>query len=216
MPAANHSSNPVRSLLKQLPIYAEFKQLGHYPDYWWWKLRGEPRRIPHVLKQRAVLEYADKFGLKTMVETGTYYGEMIAAVANRFRRIYSIELDHPLAQRAQHRFRHQSHVEVIEGDSQTVVPQLLQRINERCLWWLDAGYCGWVGEIGNPNRLGSEFKAILDDPRFEHIILMDDADGINGEGGSPTLDQLIAMIETNYPGRHVEVARNIIRITPKE
>ena len=216
MPPANRSANPVRSLLKQLPIYAEFKQLGHYPDYWWWKLRGEPRRIPHVLKQRAVLEYAKKFNLTVLVETGTYYGEMIAAVTKRFRQIYSIELNHELAQRAQLRFRHQSHVEIIEGDSQTVVPQLLKRINERCLWWLDAGYCGWVGEVGNPNRLGSEFKAILDDRRYQHVILMDDADGINGEGGSPTLEQLIAMIEANYSDRRVEVARNIIRITPKE
>ena len=215
MPPASRSASPVRSLLKQLPIYAAFKQLGHYPDYWYWKLRGEPRRIPHVIKQRAVLEYAAKFHLTTLVETGTYYGEMIAAVTNRFRRIYSIELDRDLALRAQQRFRNQGHVEILEGDSQKVVPQLLRQINERCLWWLDAGYCGWVGEIGNPNRLGSEFKAILDDRRFPHVILMDDADGINGEGGSPTLEQLVAMIEQNYPDRRVEVARNIIRTTPK-
>lgn len=215
MPPASRSANPVRSLLKQLPIYSAFKQLGHYPDYWYWKLRGEPRRIPHVIKQRAVLEYAGKFGLITLVETGTYYGEMIAAVANRFRRIYSIELDHELAHRAQQRFRNEPQIKVIEGDSQKVVPQLLEQIDEPCLWWLDAGYCGWVGEIGNPNRLGSEFKAILDDRRFQHVILMDDADGINGEGGSPTLEQLIAMIQANYSDRRVEVARNIIRITPK-
>ena len=56
---------------------------------------------------------------------------------------------------------------------------------------------------------------ILADQRHEHIILMDDADGINGEGNSPTLEQLIASIEASYPQRKVEVARNIIRITPR-
>ena len=56
---------------------------------------------------------------------------------------------------------------------------------------------------------------ILADQRYEHIVLMDDADGINGEGNSPTLQQLIASIERNYPNRQVEVARNIIRITPR-
>ena len=86
-------------------------------------------------------------------------------------------------------------VEIIEGDSQIVVPELLQRLNERCLFWLDAGYCGWGGGIGNPNRLGSEFIAILSDKITDHVILMDDADGINGEGGSPTLPELIALIE---------------------
>jgi hypothetical protein len=215
MPPPKRSSSPIRSLLKQLPIYAGFKQLGHYPDYWYWKLRGEPRRIPHLLKQRTVLEYAQRFGLTTLVETGTYYGEMIAAVAARFDQIYSIELDPRLAKLAQERFDRQPHVHVIEGDSQSVVPNLLKQLERRCLWWLDAGYCGWVGEIGNPNRLGSEFEVILADQRYEHIVLMDDADGINGEGNSPTLEQLIASIERNYPNRQVEVARNIIRITPR-
>ena len=206
--------NPVRSLLKQLPIYAEFKQLGHYPDYWYWKLRGEPRRIPHLLKQRVVLEYARRFRLTTLIETGTYYGEMIAAIGKHFQQIYSIELEPRLAQLAQKRFRGNANVEIIAGDSQSVVPQLVLRVNEPCLWWLDAGYCGWVGELGNPNRLGTELYSILADSRHDHVILMDDADGVNGEGGSPTLEELIASIVKNYPGRQVEVAHNIIRITP--
>jgi len=208
-------SRPIRSLLKQSPLYATFKQLGHYPDYWYWKLRGEPRRIPHIIKQRTVLEYAQAFALTTLIETGTYYGEMIAAVVERFHKIYSIELDPELAKRARQRFHKYSQVEIIAGDSQAVVPQLLQRLNERCLFWLDAGYCGWGGGIGNPNRLGSEFSAILSDRIPDHVILMDDADGINGEGGSPTLPELIALIESSYPKRCIEVAHNIIRITPR-
>ena len=108
MPAPKPHS--IRALLKQAPAYASFKQLGHYPDYWWWKLRGEPRRIPHLVKQRAVLDYAQAFGLTTLIETGTYYGEMIAAMAQRFRRIYSIELDPRLAELARKRFRRYAHV----------------------------------------------------------------------------------------------------------
>jgi hypothetical protein len=214
MPPRKPSSHPIRSLLKQLPMYSAYKQLGHYPDYWWWKLRGEPRRIPHLLKQRTVLEYAQRFGLTTLVETGTYYGEMVAAVAPRFQRIYSIELDPRLADMARRRFHKNSQVEVIEGDSQAAVPQLLQRLKQRCLWWLDAGYCGWVGQVGDRNRLSAEFTAILGDRIPDHVLLMDDADGVNGEGGSPTLEELIASIHANYPGRQVEVAHNIIRITP--
>jgi len=206
-------AHPIRSLLKQLPIYAGFKQLGHYPDYWWWKLRGEPRRIPHIIKQRTVIQYAQAYGLTTLVETGTYYGEMITALAPRFRRIYSIELDPRFARLAQDRFRKRSHVEIIRGDSQSVVPMLLQRLNERCLWWLDAGYYGWGGDFGNPNRLGSELHAILADRIPDHVILMDDADGVNGQAGAPTLEELIASIKSAYPNRLVEVAHNILRIT---
>jgi hypothetical protein len=212
MPAPKPHS--IRALLKQAPAYSSFKQLGHYPDYWWWKLRGEPRRIPHLVKQRAVLDYAQAFGLTTLIETGTYYGEMIAAMAQRFRRIYSIELDPRLAQLAQKRFRRYAHVQILEGDSQRIVPALLQQVSERCLWWLDAGYCGWSGEPGNPNRLGSEFAAILADRIHDHVILMDDADGIKDKNGSPRLAQVIASIAADYPNRRVEVARNILRITP--
>lgn len=215
MSSQTRRSSPIRSLLKRSSFYSAFKQLGHYPDYWYWKVRGEPRRIPHLLKQRAVLEYARAYRLTTLVETGTYYGEMIAAVGRHFQRIYSIELDARLAKLAQRRFSGNSRVEILEGDSQKVVPQLLQRIGESCLWWLDAGYCGWTGELGNPNRLGSELNSILSDRQFNHVVLMDDADGVNGKGGSLTLEELIASIQSTYPEREVEVKRNIIRITPR-
>ncbi len=208
-------SHPIRSRLKQLPLYPAFKQLGHYPDYWWWKVRGEPRRIPHLIKQRTVLEYAQRFGLTTLIETGTYYGEMIAAVVNRFRRIYSIELDPRLAMQARERFRRYPRVEIIEGDSQTLVPNLLQRIDERCLFWLDAGYCGWSGKVGNPDRLGSELASILTARIADHVILMDDADGTTDATGAPALQQLVNSVRSDYPRRQVEVEHNILRITPK-
>lgn len=198
-----------------MPIYPLFKQLGHFPDYWWWKLRGEPRRVPHLVKQRTVIQYARAFGLTTLVETGTYYGEMIAAVASSFRRIYSIELDPHLARQAQKRFRRYTGVEIIEGDSQSAVPGLLQRLHEPCLWWLDAGYYGWAGRFGDPGRLGSELTAILSDTLHRHVILMDDADGLNGEAGAPRLEDLIASLHANYPDQQVEVAHNIVRITPQ-
>jgi len=201
--------SPIRSLLKQLPIYAELKQLGHYPDYWWWKLRGEPRRIPHIVKQRTVLKYAQTFGLSTLVETGTYYGEMIAAVARHFRRMYSIEVDPELARRARERFRKLPHVTIIGADSQTAVPQLTKELKQPCLWWLDAGYYGWAGATGNASRLGEEMKAVLEDQQHEHVILVDDADGVEG------LTELIASIEANHPNRQVAVAHNIIRIAPR-
>ncbi len=73
-----------------------------------------------------------------------------------------------------------------------------------------------MGRIGNSNRLSTELTAILDDRIPDHVILMDDADGVNGQGGSPTLEELVASIHANYPDRQVEVASNIIRITPRQ
>lgn len=204
---------PFRKLLRNLPFYGAYKALGHYPDYWYWKLRGEPVRSPHLVKQRAVREYARRYGLRTLIETGTYYGEMIAAVKNEFERVYSIEFDPELARRATRRFAGDPRVRILEGDSQKVLPELLKSISEPALFWLDAGYWGWANLARDPERLSAEVEAALSHPVQGHVVLMDDARMLDGRNGAPTFDQLRARIAARFPDRHVELRHDIIRIT---
>jgi hypothetical protein len=203
-----------RKLLQRTPFYGVYKALGHYPDYWYWKLRGEPIRSPHLLKQRTVRDYAQRYDLRVLVETGTYYGEMVAAMKNRFARIYSVEFDSALAARAAKKFVRRPHIHILHGDSQKVVPELLQSLKEPALFWLDAGYYGWAGLQGDRQRLTSELEAILSHSISRHVILMDDARGLNGQNGAPTVEQLKQRIEAGFPGRTVEVKYDILRITP--
>jgi hypothetical protein len=205
----------LRKLLQRTPLYGTYKALGHYPDYWYWKLRGEPLRSPHLLKQRTVSECAQKFALRTLVETGTYYGEMVAAMRNKFARIYSVEYDRQLAQRAIRKFSRWPHIHILEGDSQQVIPELLKTITEPALFWLDAGYYGWAGLQGDKQRLTSELEAILRHSQKD-IVLMDDARGLNGQNGAPTVEELKQRIESEFPGRRVEVKHDILRITPAQ
>jgi len=205
----------LRNLLRRTPFYGLYKAAGHYPDYWYWKLRGEPVRSPHLLKQRTVREYAQRFGLRALVETGTYYGEMVAAMKSRFAEIYSVEYDHALAVRAQNKFSHLAHIHILEGDSQKAIPEIVDKLAQPALFWLDAGYYGWAGLQGDKQRLTSELEAILRDQRFRHVILMDDARGLNGQNGAPTVPQLKQHIESSFPGRNVEVKHDILRITPE-
>src|SRR5262249_15537365 len=102
---------------------------------------------------RTVLEYARRYGLRILVETGTYYGEMVAAMKNHFDEIHSVEYDSRLAQRAQKKFARQHHIHIHEGDSQQVVPEILPSLREPALFWLDAGYYGWAGLQGDKQRL---------------------------------------------------------------
>ena len=204
---------PLRKLLARTPFYGVYKSLGHYPDYWYWKLRGEPIRSPHLLKQRTVLEYARRHNLRVLVETGTYYGEMVAAMKNRFAKIYSVEFDSALAQRAAKKFSAQPHIRILEGDSAKVVPEVLKSLQEPALFWLDAGYYGWAGLQGDRQRLTTELESILKSPIRGHVILMDDARGLNGQNGSPTVEELKSRIEAEFPGRKVEVKYDILRIT---
>jgi hypothetical protein len=199
-------------LLQRTPLYGAYKALGHYPDYWYWVVRGRPARSPHLLKQRVVREYGDRYGLKTLVETGTYYGEMVAAMKGRFESVYSIEYVPELADRAKRKFSRDKNVQIFCGDSRVVIPELLALLKAPALFWLDAGYYGWVGKRTDDQRLSAELEMILSHP-YSHIILLDDARGLTGQNGIPSVADVKAYVESNFPGRAVEVEYDIMRIT---
>lgn len=205
---------PFRKLLRNLPFYGAYKALGHYPDYWYWKLRGQPVRSPHLVKQRAVREYARRYGLRTLIETGTYYGEMIAAVKSDFEHVYSIEFDPGLARHAARRFAGDARVRILEGDSQKVLPELLKSISQPALFWLDAGYWGWADLARDPERLSVEVEAALSHPVKGHVVLMDDARMLDGRNGAPTFEEMRTRIAGRFPDHRVELRHDIIRITP--
>lgn len=205
---------PFRKLLRNLPLYGAYKALGHYPDYWYWRMRGRPVRSPHLVKQRAVREYAQRYRLQTLIETGTYYGEMVAAVRTAFDRIYSIELDPELARRAARRFADSPHVHILEGDSQNLLPQLLESISEPALFWLDAGYWGWLNMARDPERLSVEVESALSHPTKGHVVLMDDARMLDGHNCAPTFEELRTLLTARFPGRRIELIDDIIRVTP--
>jgi hypothetical protein len=199
-------------LLSRTPVYGAYKAVGHYPDYWYWILRGRPQRSPHLLKQKVVREYGERFGLKTLVETGTYYGEMVAAMKRRFERIYSIEFVPELAERAQNKFAGEPHIRIFCGDSRVVMPEVLALLSGPALFWLDAGYYGWVGKQGDQQRLSAELDMVLSHP-FSHIVLLDDARGLTGRDGIPSVRDVKEHIEAKFPTRTVDVLHDIMRVT---
>jgi len=202
-----------RDQLKRTPFYAQWKELGWYPDYWYWMLRGRPQRSPHVIKQQTVIEYAQRFQLKTLMETGTYYGEMVSAMRDQFDRIYSVEFVPELAERAKKRFAEFPHIEILQGDSKNIMPEILRNITSPSLFWLDAGYYGWAELATDKSRLTVELEAILRHPVTGHVILMDDARGLDGMNGSLSIQDVKEYIQREFPGRVVGVEYDIMRIT---
>jgi len=198
-----------------MPFYSAYKALSHYPDYWYWKLRPYPKRPPHLLKQRTVRAYGKRYGLRTLVETGTYHGEMVAALKNDFDRVFSIECDVDLARRASHRFASDPKIRILQGESQVVLPELMKSLAEPALFWLDAGYHVWDGLPRNLQRLPTELAAILGHSVQGHVVLIDDADTLLGLEGATSLDELPSLLSARYPGRRVEVKNYIVRITPE-
>lgn len=206
-----------RSLLQKTGLYSGWKKLGHYPDFWYWKLRGRPTRSPHLLKQRTLKGYAARFGIKVLVETGTYYGEMVEAVKGDFERIYTVEMNPELVAQARARFARYPHIQVLQGKSEQVIPELLKSLSAPSLFWLDAGYFGWAGERtpGFESRLIGEVQAILGHAAGNHVILIDDARTFTGRGGVPSVEQFREAVLRGRTGWEMTVEHDMVRIWPR-
>jgi hypothetical protein len=128
------------------------------------------------MKQKIVSSYARQFSIRNLVETGTYLGDMVYANRNVFDRIFSIELDKSLYERALHRFSRFAHITILHGDSSVVLPELLDTIRAPCLFWLDAHYsAGITSKAGAETPIIEELQLILKRGVVEDVILIDDA-----------------------------------------
>jgi hypothetical protein len=167
-------------LLNQKRLYRRWGQNGHQPP------------VPHIVKQRAITEYAERFRIRTFVETGTYLGEMVYAMKGVFGEVFSIELGEELARSATKRFAPDRHVTILQGNNADVLKGLLPRITTPTLFWLDAHYSGGTtaqAELSSP--LEVELSSILAHPLVPaHAILIDDAQKLGKEGGYPPLETI--------------------------
>jgi len=179
-----------------------------------WLETGRPVPPPHIVKQLAVREYADRFGLGSLVETGTYQGEMVEAVRELFDRIVSIELDAALCDAARRKFRGFPRITILQGDSGTVLKDVVAELDRPTLFWLDGHYSGGEtarGEFDTP--VMKELESIYRHPLAkDHVILIDDARCFNNEGGYPDIGTIEASAKAAGYDR-VEVKDDIIRLS---
>ena len=181
-----------------------------------WQKSGASAPMPHLGKQRVVLEYIRMFSTRVFVETGTYKGKMVYAVMPHVEETYSIELDETLCRKAQRRFAGYHGVHILQGQSGEVLPGILDNIDEPCLFWLDAHWSGGSttrGQIDTP--IMQELEYILNHARAkQHVTLIDDARYFTGENDYPELDKLKHFILGILPGAVFEVRDDIIRVSP--
>ena len=166
-------------------------------DYNLTKLRGIEGPPPHFIKQKKILRFANMFGIQTFVETGTFKGHMIEAMADKFGEIYSIELSEELHDAAKQKFADAKHVNLILGDSKTALPVLLEKLDKPCLFWLDGHYSGAGTAKGDTDTpVKEEIEAILAHPlSTKHVVIIDDARAFRGKNSQyPTIDSVRDML----------------------
>jgi hypothetical protein len=202
----------VQKAIRQTFVYDFIKRLWWQKELRDWERRGKSGPPPHLLKVRTIKEYAHKFSPEIFIETGTYLGDMVEAVRDTFRRIISIEIDPWLAERARKRFSRYPHISILQGDSGQLLPNLLTKVTEPCLFWLDAHYSGGIttkGDMETP--IVQELQCILRHPA-EHVVLIDDARNFVGQNDYPTLEAVQSLVNEIRPGWTLEVKDDIIRI----
>jgi len=108
------------------------------------------------------------------VETGTFRGDSVQeALDVGFKRIYSIELDKGRFEACVKRFKNNANVHIFQGDTLEVLPKILDLVDEKATFWLDAHITrGVFGRLKCP--LVEEIKIISTHNIKDHTIIMDD------------------------------------------
>jgi len=170
---------------------------------------------PHAVKRRVVRDFAARYKAVNFVETGTYLGDMIAAMLRWFDRLYSVELSAVLYEKAVTRFTRHKKVRILHGDSAVEIVRILSELSGRTLFWLDAHWSGGNTARGNIDTpIFAELDQIFGAAREEPVILVDDARCFVGTDGYPTIDGLRQRVARWRPHYTVSVERDIIRIVP--
>jgi hypothetical protein len=95
-----------------------------------WSIGGAYSVFPYLAK---------RFGLKTFVETGTAFGEMIVHMYPTFDNLYTIERNDWCHRVSTAVLKEFTKVELLHGDSGAELAKLLKRIpNQPTFFWLDA------------------------------------------------------------------------------
>ncbi len=179
-----------------------------------WIASGKQIPPPHEVKQEVVRKFQEDFAIKTLVETGTFRGEMVYAQRNRFNTIISIELSEQLHLTAVKRLKDLKNVTLIRGDSAEVLEKVVGELREPAIFWLDGHYSGFETAKGDLNTpINKEMNIILGSEQ-KHILLIDDARLFTGENDYPAIQQIRDKVDSIKKNYQFAVEDDIIRIYP--
>lgn len=173
-------------------------------------------------KHEILIQYAERFGMKVFIETGTYRGDTVKAMllTSLFREIHTIEIYEDRVENAKKRFRSFKHIHCWYGDSAEILPQILLHIDEPTLFWLDAHHSGKQiarvkGLIETP--IVAELKtAVIHNPG--NVLLIDDARYYEvyptkyPDADYPPMEKLEEIVKLEQPDWVFAIKDDVIRI----
>lgn len=180
-----------------------------------WETEGRPVPPPHIIKQGVLRKYAQEYGLTILVETGTFFGDMVEAMRQDFERIYSIELSDELYKKARQRFKGAINIELVHGDSGTEIERIVKQLDRPALFWLDGHFSGGMTARGGQDTpVLEEVRHILASAEPGHVIVIDDARCFGTDPSYPSIPELREIITSRRPDVGISVEDDSIRIVP--
>ena len=171
-------------------------------DHLRWKFSGEERQaLSAVAKRRMILDALRSRDLRTVVETGTFLGDTTYFLSSRGYRVVTIEVDPRLANLARARFDGDDHVQAVEGDSGTLMPELIAKLDQPVLFYLDGHYSGTgTGKGEHETPVVKEVEAILAGARDGSFVIIDDARCFGAWPDFPPLAEFLALLRNRGVG----------------
>lgn len=164
----------------------------------WWRA-GRPSPPPHDVKLWSILYLADRIGARALVETGSYLGDTIRALQDRFELYASIEIAPALAAPLIEEFADDPSIRIIVGDSGVEMRKLLPEIGKPTVFWLDAHYSGGATRGDGYVPIFAELESIRELAHPQHAVLIDDMKDFVGKDGYPTQEALTRkMVDMGY------------------
>ena len=197
------------------PLYAWFAgPIGHLVDLS--RIVRFTFRNPYsYTKFRQIISVARRTRARTLIETGTYKAVTTRRCLPYFEKIYTIELDHQLAEAASHALRRHPKCLVIEGDATKTVASLLdsRSIGDDLLFFLDGHFSGVGTAHGQQAEPALDVLEII--ARHENrvaAIIIDDFRDFGTEAGWPSKSSLLGRLEQLFPSESFTLAVHLDQV----
>jgi len=194
--------NLVYQILEPIGDWQQAIRLARF--YTSWRTRGLPIPAPHPVKRALLLREALRIKAEIFVETGTFTGDTVWFMRDRFQKVYSIEIQPQLAEIAISLFRNNPRVEIVKGDSASALADLVKRIEGTTLFWLDGHYSAGVTGRGTKDcPIFEELQAIAHHPPACFSIVIDDRRCFGTDPAYPLYSELVSQIAMLFPQLNV-------------
>ena len=97
---------------------------------------------PHGILRKIIRKYPQYSSVQVFIETGTFKGKTARIESRYFKKVHTIELNKDLYQNNLAVFAEFPNIKSYCGDSAEVLPEILKKLNESCLIFLDAHWSG--------------------------------------------------------------------------